>query len=76
MIDQRALDLRGAEPKAGDEDRIYRMDDELHPRELRRGIERRVGDSGLPPQGIERRSGSDRRQAKRLHEDDEKGDRS
>ena len=47
-------------PKPGEEDKIYRMDDELHPRELRSGYDRRTW-SGGAPSGGERRSGRERR---------------
>ena len=47
-------------PKPGEEDRIYRMDDELHPRELRSGTDRRI-EVGSSPTGAERRSGELRR---------------
>jgi C4-dicarboxylate transporter DctQ subunit len=54
------LDEEGP-PEPGAEDAIYRMDDELHPHDLRDGGERRerTPDEAAPP--VERRSGLDRR---------------
>ena len=54
------LDEEGP-PQPGKEDAIYRMDDELHPHDLRDGGERRerTPDEAAPP--VERRSGLDRR---------------
>ena len=48
-------------PLPGDEDEIYRMQDELHPRDLRRGPNRRQGSAVAPTTAAERRSGEDRR---------------
>jgi len=47
-------------PKPGEEDKIYRMDDDLHPHDLRQGSERRSAQAGPPPTG-ERRGGRERR---------------
>jgi C4-dicarboxylate transporter DctQ subunit len=44
----------------GKEDQVYTMDDDLHPRELRSGKDRRVDTAGRAP-GPERRSGKERR---------------
>ena len=52
-------DLQLLEP--GAEDEIYRMEDDLHPRDLRRRPDRRQDDGGLPTGQAERRSGEDRR---------------
>jgi C4-dicarboxylate transporter DctQ subunit len=51
----------GEPPPPGKEDRIYRMDDEFHPHELRSAAERRERAGTPPPDGAERRSGDDRR---------------
>ena len=56
-------------PLPGEEDRIYRMDDELHPHDLRSGDDRRQDPDGQPPGGVERRSGKDRRQSRRRQGD-------
>ena len=45
-------------PKAGEEDQIYRMDDNLHPHDLYHGEERRQEQSGSPPDRVERRMGA------------------
>ena len=52
------------------------MDDELHPRDLRQGGERRTEVGGAPPDGRERRSGVDRRRGERRHDQGPKGDAS
>jgi C4-dicarboxylate transporter DctQ subunit len=57
----------------GEEDEIYRMQDDLHPRDLRSGNERRQDSGGSPPDGAERRSGADRRKEVRRHGDAPKG---
>ncbi len=49
----------GFEP--GKEDQVYTMDDELHPRDLRSGNDRRQT-AGSSPTSVERRTGTDRRQ--------------
>ncbi|MGZ5130699.1 MAG: TRAP transporter small permease [Caldimonas sp.] len=51
------IDEEVALPPPGEEDRIYRMDDELHPHDLPGGTERRRHDAG-PPEGIQERRGS------------------
>ena len=66
-IDEEAL------PKPGEEDEIYRMEDDLHPRDLRSGTERRLTSGGAPPAGAERRSGADRRKVDRRHGGGTKG---
>jgi C4-dicarboxylate transporter DctQ subunit len=48
-------------PLPGEEDEIYRMEDDLHPRDLRRRPDRRRDDAGPPAGQAERRSGADRR---------------
>jgi C4-dicarboxylate transporter DctQ subunit len=48
-------------PLPGEEDHIYRMDDGLHPRDMRSGRERRRESGSW--HGTERRSGFDRRQS-------------
>ena len=52
-------------PQPGEEDRIYRMEDGLHPHDLRDGVDRRKNAKGVPPDGVERRDGKDRRQEQR-----------
>jgi len=47
-------------PEPGKEDMIYRMDDELHARDLRSGSDRRT-ETGNAPMDAERRSGAERR---------------
>ena len=47
-------------PRPGEEDKIYRMDDDLHPRELRSGGDRRI-DRGGNQTGAERRRNRERR---------------
>jgi C4-dicarboxylate transporter DctQ subunit len=66
------LEEEGA-PKPGEEDQIYRMEDDLHPRDLRTGEERRLGAEGGPPSTVERRSGADRRKHDRHRGDAPKG---
>jgi C4-dicarboxylate transporter DctQ subunit len=61
-------------PKPGEEDRIYRMDDELHPHDLRSGKDRRT-EPGSSPKDTERRSGANRRKGRdRRHMDNAGGD--
>jgi len=48
-------------PLPGEEDEIYKMEDDLHPRDLRRRPDRRQDDAGPPAGSGERRSGEDRR---------------
>jgi C4-dicarboxylate transporter DctQ subunit len=57
----------------GEEDGIYRMQDDLHPRDLRSGTERRQDRGGTPPESAERRSGADRRKEVRRDGDTPKG---
>jgi C4-dicarboxylate transporter DctQ subunit len=57
----------------GEEDEIYRMQDDLHPRDLRSGNERRQDRGGAPPDSAERRSGTDRRKEVRRDGDTPKG---
>jgi C4-dicarboxylate transporter DctQ subunit len=59
-------------PKPGEEDLIFRMEDDMHPRDLRSGADRRQTE-GSSPTGAERRSGGDRRQGSpdRRHADSE-----
>jgi len=52
-------------PKPGEEDQIYRMEDGLHPHDLRSGGERRQRSGSTPPEETERRSGADRRKENR-----------
>jgi C4-dicarboxylate transporter DctQ subunit len=66
----------GVPPAPGREDRIYRMDDNLHPHELRSGQERRQRRGSPPPPGTERRSGQDRRQPGSTRSDDQGGSQS
>jgi len=55
------LEEGAALPAPGDEDAIYRMRDELHPRDMPGGVDRRTQDLG-PPQGTaeRRRAPTDR----------------
>jgi C4-dicarboxylate transporter DctQ subunit len=57
----------------GREDDIYRMEDDLHPRDLRSGDERRQNSGGTPPDGAERRGGGERRKVARRHGETPKG---
>ena len=49
------------------------MEDDLHPRDLRSGNERRQDLGGTPPDGAERRNGADRRKEVRRDGDAPKG---
>jgi C4-dicarboxylate transporter DctQ subunit len=60
-------------PKPGEEDAIYRMEDDLLPREMRSGAERRQSARGARQAG-ERRSGTERRQSDRRHPAAAKGE--
>jgi C4-dicarboxylate transporter DctQ subunit len=62
-----------AVPAPGEEDEIYRMEDDLHPRDLRGGAERRRNPDGGPPAGAERRGNVDRRKDDRRHRDAPRG---
>ncbi|MBI4996455.1 MAG: TRAP transporter small permease subunit [Rhodocyclales bacterium] len=48
-------------PKPGEEDIIYSMEDNLHPQDLRDGIDRREHTSSAAAPEVERRSGIERR---------------
>ncbi len=48
-------------PLPGEEDEIYKMEDDLHPRDLRRRPDRRLDSVGPPAGSTERRSGEERR---------------
>jgi C4-dicarboxylate transporter DctQ subunit len=50
-----------APPKPGEEDIIYSMDDNLHPHDLRDGVDRREDSSSAAGHEVERRSGIERR---------------
>jgi len=63
-------------PAPGREDAIYRMDDDLHPRELRSGRDRRQDQGGSQPTDQERRIGRDRRQAGATRADNKGGSQS
>ncbi|HTY04553.1 MAG TPA: TRAP transporter small permease [Rhodocyclaceae bacterium] len=53
-------------PEPGEEDAIYRMEDGLHPHDLRRGVDRREPTMTSVAPDVERRSGVDRRKDPRL----------
>jgi C4-dicarboxylate transporter DctQ subunit len=57
-------------PQPGEEDEVYRMQDDLHPRDLRSGADRRQNRDGTGPGGAERRSGAERRKGDRRHHDE------
>ena len=50
-------------PAPGNEDAIYRMRDELHPRDMPGGVDRRSRNQGPPPGQTERRSAAPRPEA-------------